>query len=156
LPAGAGDHPESVQFTATSPGRNRTVAATSVPVARRTLIPSSTGSFQTLITSTVGRSIGQVNTYNIDVPAGLSQLTLSCQTADVSADNTISYYLVNPTGTVAATGTTPDTTGTTPGTVTLTTADPVTGTWEIDVELGLTESGDEFTQTVDCTVADTG
>jgi len=158
LPSSPGDHPESVQFTATGLGRNGngTVAATSVPVARRTLIPSSGGSFQTVITSTVGRSIGQVNTYNIDVPAGLSALTLSCQTADVGADNTISYYLVSPTGTVAARGTTPDSTGTSPGTVTLTTADPATGTWEIDVELGLTESGNEFTQAVDCTVADSG
>jgi Subtilase family len=156
FPASAGDHPESVQFAATSRGQGRTVAATSVPVARRTLIPSSGGSFQTLITSTVGRSIGQVSTYNIDVPAGLSQLTVSCQTADVSADNAITYYLVNPTGTVAATGTTPDTAGASPGTVTLTTADPVTGAWEIDVELGLTESGNEFTQTVACTVTDTG
>jgi hypothetical protein len=158
FPVSPGDHPESVQFTATGLGQNgnAAVAATSVPVARRTLIPPSGGSFQTLITSTVGRSIGQVSTYNIDVPAGLSQLTLSCQTADVSADNVITYYLVSPAGTVAAKGTTPDSTGTSPGTVTLTTADPVTGTWEIDVELGLTESGNEFTQTVACTVTDSG
>jgi Effector-associated domain 2 len=49
----------------------------------------------------------------------------------------ITYYLVSPGGTVAAKGSTPDTTGTSRGTVTLTTADPVVGTWEIDVELGL-------------------
>jgi hypothetical protein len=163
FPVSPGDHPESVQFTATSLGGTRTVAATSVtsvPVARRTLIPSSGGSFQTLITSTVGRNqgarVGQVSTYNIDVPSGLSQLTASFQTADVSADNTITYYLVSPAGTVAAEGTTPDTTGTSPGTVTLTTADPVSGTWEIDVELGLTVSGNEFTQTVYGTVTETG
>jgi hypothetical protein len=156
FPVSPGDHPESVQFTATSLGGARTVATTSVPVARRTLIPSAGGSFQTLITSTVGRSIGQVSTYNIDVPSGLSQLAVSFQTADVSADNTITYYLVSPTGTVAAKGTTPDATGTSPGTVTLTTADPVSGTWEIDVELGLTTSGNEFTQTVYGTVTETG
>ena len=155
---GTSPTPELGAYTGpiTSLGRNRAVATTSVPVARRTLIPSSGGSFQTLITSTVGRSIGQVSTYNVDVPAGLSQLTMSCQTADVSADNAITYYLVSPTGTVAAKGTTPDAAGTSPGTVTLTTAEPVTGTWEIDVELGLTESGNEFTQTVACTVTDTG
>jgi hypothetical protein len=158
LPASPGDHPESVQFTATSPGGARTVAATSVPVARRTLIPSSGGSFQTLITSSVGRnqggqSVGQVSTYNTVVPAGVSQLTTTFRTADVSADNTITYYLVSPAGTVAASGSTPDAGGASPGTVTLTAADPVAGTWEIDVVLGLTVSGKEFTQTVDGTVA---
>ena len=159
FPASPGDHPESVQFAATNGGR--TVGASSVPVARRTLIPSSGGSFQTQITSSVGRnqggaSIGQVSTDNIDVPSGLSQLSVSFKTADVSPDNTITYYLVSPTGTVAATGTTPDATGTSPGTVTLSTADPVSGTWEIDVELGLTTSGNEFTQAVYGTVTETG
>ena len=156
FPVSPGDHPESVQFTASAPGGFAAPAVTSVPIARRTLIPSSGGSFRTLITSTVGRSIGQVNTYNVDVPAGLSQLTVSFQTADVSADNVISYYLVAPGGSVAATGSTPDTSGTSPGTVTLSTADPVAGTWEIDVELGLTVSGKEFTQTVYGTVTETG
>ncbi len=157
FPVSPGDHPESVQFTATAlGGSHKVAAATSVPVARRTLIPAAGGPFRTLITGTVGRSIGQVNTYNIDVPAGLSQLTVSFQTADVSADNSINYYLVSPTGTVAAEGSTPDTTGTSPGTVTLTTADPAAGSWEIDVELALTVSGNEFTQTVQGTVTETG
>jgi hypothetical protein len=157
FPVSPGDHPESVQFSSSPLGAwPHSATLTSVPVARRTLIPSGGGSFQTLITSTVGRSIGQVETYNIDVPAGVSQLTAGFQTADVSADNTIRYYLVAPGGTVAATGTTPDTTGTSPGTVTLTAADPVSGTWEIDVELGLTVSGNEFTQTVSGTVTETG
>jgi hypothetical protein len=154
FPSSAGDHPESVQLTSSGSGS----PVTSVPVARRTLIPSSGGSFQTLITSSVGRSqggqnVGQVNTYNIDVPSGASELTTTFRTADTSADNKITYYLVSPSGTVAATGSTPDTTGTSPGTVTLTTADPVSGTWEIDVELGLTTSGNEFTQTVYGTAA---
>jgi hypothetical protein len=64
MPSDPGDHPESVQFSA------RNGAATSLPVARRTLIPAAGGSFQTLITSSVGRSVGQVSTYNIDVPVG--------------------------------------------------------------------------------------
>ena len=152
-----GDYPESVQFTSTALRGFPATTVTSVPVARRTLIPSSGGSFQTLVTSTVGRSIGQVNTYDINLPAGVSQLTASFQTADVSPDNTITYYLVSPSGTVAALGSTPNTTaGQAPGTVTLTTAAPVAGTWEIDVELGLTVSGNEFTQTVYGTVTDTG
>jgi hypothetical protein len=142
FPVSPGDHPESVQFTASAS------AVTSVPVARRTLVPSSGGSFRTLITSTVGRSIGQVNTYKVNVAAGVSQLSVSFQASDTSADNAITYYLVSPDGTVVAAGTTPNTTGPSPGTVTLTTADPAAGTWEIDVELGLTVSGHEFTQTV--------
>jgi hypothetical protein len=157
FPVSPGDYPESVQFTSSAVRGNPATTVTSVPVARRTLIPSAGGSFQTLITSTVGRSIGQVNTYNIDLGAGVSALTASFQTADVSPDNTITYYLVSPSGSVAAQGSTPDTTaGQAPGTVTLTTADPVAGTWEIDVELGLTVSGNEFSQTVDGTVTDTG
>ncbi len=157
FPLRPGDHPESVQFASSAGPGFAAPAVTSVPVARRTLIPSSGGSFQTLITSTVGRSIGQVDTYNINVPAGASHLAASFQTADVSADNTITYYLVAPDGTVAASGSTPNTTAGQPaGTATLTTADPAAGTWEIDVELGLTVSGNEFTQTVYGTVTDTG
>jgi Subtilase family len=164
FPGSPGDHPESVQFTASARGRALALPATtvtSVPIARRTLIPSSGGSFQTLITSTVGRnqggaSVGQVSTYNIDVPAGASQLAASFRTADDSPDNIIAYYLVTPAGTVAASGATPDATGTSPGTVTLSAADPVSGTWEIDVELGLTTSGKEFTQAVYDTVTVTG
>jgi hypothetical protein len=161
FPVSPGDHPESVQFTASVLGGAPAATVTSVPIARRTLIPSSGGPFQTLITSTVGRnqggeSVGQLSTYNIDVPAGVSQLTVSFRTADVSADNTITYYLVSPAGTVAAKGTTPDATGASPGTVTLTTVNPVSGAWEIDVELGLTVSGNEFAQTVYGTVTETG
>jgi hypothetical protein len=156
FPASPGDSPESVQFTASASGgflAPPTTAVTSVPIARRTLIPSSGGSFQSLITSSVGRNqggenVGQVNTYNIDIKSGVSQLTTTFRTADTSANNIIAYYLVNPSGTVVGSGSTPNATGTSPGTVTLTTADPVSGTWEIDVELGLTTSGNEFTQTV--------
>jgi type IV pilus biogenesis protein CpaD/CtpE len=154
FPAAPGDSPESVQFTAAGPGGE---SVTSVPVSRRTLIPSSAGSFQTVITSTVGRSIGQVNTYNISVPAGAPQLTVNLQTADVSPNNKITYYLVDPAGAVVATASTPNAAaGATPGTATLTAPSPVAGKWEIDVELGLTVSGSEFTQTVNGTVSDSG
>jgi hypothetical protein len=52
---------------------------------------------------------------------------------------------------------TPGTTaGQPPGTVTLTAPSPAAGTWEIDVELGLTVSGKEFTQVVHGTVTDPG
>jgi hypothetical protein len=154
LPVAPGDSPESVQFTASAGGAT---AAASVPISRRTLIPSAGGSFKTLITSTVGRSIGQVNTYDINVPSGAPQLTVNLQTADASPNNKITYYLVDPTGTVIATASTPGTAaGQSPGTATLTAPSPVAGAWEIDVELGLTVSGSEFTQTVNGTVSDSG
>jgi len=143
MPATPGDHPESVQFIA------RDGAATSLPVARRTLIPSDGGSFQTQITSTVGRSIGQLNTYEIAVPAGRSDLDVRLSTADASADNKYTFYLVDPSGNVVATDTTPKTVNGVPvATAELRAANPAAGTWQIDVELNLTVSGKEFTQTV--------
>ncbi|HEX4255920.1 MAG TPA: S8 family serine peptidase, partial [Streptosporangiaceae bacterium] len=147
MPATPGDHPESVQFAA------RNGATASVPVARRSLIPANGGSFQTLITSTVGRMIGQLDTYQINVPAGRSSLSATFRTADTSPDNKYTFYLVNPSGTVVATAGTPNTSST-PGTAAVSTANPAAGTWTIDVELNLTVSGKEFTQTVDADVQD--
>jgi hypothetical protein len=143
MPRDPGDHPESVQFYA------RDGATTSLPVARRTLIPANGGSFRTLITSTVGRSIGQLSTYEINVPAGRTDLDVTFHTADASADNKFTFYLINPSGTVVTTDTSPKTiNGTAVGTAELNTANPVAGTWQIDVVLNLTVSGKEFTQTV--------
>ena len=62
MPRQPGDHPESVQFSAGDGAR------TSLPVARRTFIPSHGGPFRTLITSSVGRDVGQINSYVINVP----------------------------------------------------------------------------------------
>jgi hypothetical protein len=152
MPAAPGDYPESVQFTASGGA-----AATSLPVARRVLIPSAGGSFQTQITSTVGRSIGQLNTYEITVPAGRPDLDVQLATADASADNGYTFYLVNPSGAVVATDHTPKTVnGTSVATAELQAANPAAGVWQIDVELNLTVSGNEFTQTVHGNVTDGG
>jgi subtilase family protein len=149
MPRAPGDYPESVQFTSS------TGAVTSLPVARRTLIPAGGGSFHTLITSTVGRMIGQLNTYEINVPAGRPDLDVQLATADTSADNKYTYFLVDPTGKVVATDTTPKTVNGSPvGTAELQTANPAAGTWQIDVELNLTVSGQEFTQAVNGQVTD--
>jgi hypothetical protein len=143
MPAAPGDHPESVQFTASNG------AATSLPVARRTLIPANGGSFQTLITSTVGRTIGQLDTYEINVPAGRPDLDVRLSTADASPDNGYTFYLVDPNGTVVARDTTPKTVNGTPvATAELRATNPLSGIWQIDVELNLTVSGKEFSQTV--------
>src|SRR5262249_49151794 len=127
-------------------------------IARRTLIPSPGGEFDTQITGTVGRGVGQITTYNINVPAGRSDLGVTVNTPDASPDNPMSLFLVNPAGTSVATHTT--TTGNPPrtrtvngllltnGSATFHVANPMAGTWEIDVELNLTTSGQEFTQKV--------
>jgi hypothetical protein len=150
FPAAPGDHPESVQFAAVGGhGPQTPGTAVSVPITRRTLIPSTGGTFETPITSTVGRSIGQLNTYDVNVAAGRGSLDVIFQTPDTSADNGYTYYLVDPSGTVVSKDTTPKTVnGSTVGTAELTAADPVPGTWQIDVELNLTVSGNEFSQTV--------
>jgi Subtilase family len=143
MPVQPGDHPESLQLSASNG------AAISMPIARRTLIPAAGGSFQTLIIGTSARSVGQISTYEIDVPAGQPDLNVSLHTADASPDNIFTYYLVNPSGTVVATASTPQTVnGQAVGDAGLTTADPVAGVWQIDVVLRLTVSGTEFTQTV--------
>ena len=85
------------------------------------------------------------------MPSGRSSLSATFRTTDASPDNKYTFYLVNPSGTVVATAGTPNTSST-PGTAEVSTASPAAGTWTIDVELNLTVSGKEFTQTVDATV----
>jgi hypothetical protein len=145
MPTAPGDHPESIQYTADNGAR------TSVPVARRTLIPSKGGAFDTTITSSVGRQVGQISTHNLDVPAGKQDLDVHFTTPDASADNPITFWLLDPNGTVvqqvAATATT-DASGDTIAAADLVAPNPAAGRWEIDVELNLTTSGKEFTQLV--------
>ena len=97
----------------------------------------------------MGRNVGQISTYEINVPAGRRYLNITFHTADASPDNKFTFYLVNPGGNVVSTGTTPRTAGGKH----VTTADlyalhPAPGAWRIDVVLDLTVSGKEFTQTV--------
>lgn len=154
LPDAPGDHPESVQFTADDG------AQTSLPVVRRTLVPSAGGEFDTSITSSVGRGIGQISTFDVNVPSGRADLGVTLTTPDTSANDAMTLFLVNPLGTSVAThvvsGRTrngvpfavQDVNGTPMQTVTYHVADPMAGSWEIDVELNLTTSGQEFNQTV--------
>jgi hypothetical protein len=143
MPRQPGDSPESVQLSA---GNG---AATSLPVARRTLIPANGGTFSTLITSTVGRDVGQISTYEINLPPGRQFLDVKFRTGDASPDNAFTFVLVNPSGKVVATDSTPKTVnGKSVATADLDTLHPVPGTWQIDVVLGQTTSGKEFTQTV--------
>ena len=145
------DNPESLQLSASNG------ALDSVPIARRTLIPSAGGSFVTQIIGTSARSVGQMDTYEINVPAGAPDLSVALRATDDSADNPFTYYLVNPNGTVVATASTPQTVNGEPsGDADLTTTDPVAGLWQIDVVLKLTVSGNEFNQYVYGDVTDGG
>jgi Subtilase family len=149
MPRQPGDYPESVQFSAGDG------AHASLPVARRVFIPSHGGSFRTLITSTVGRDVGQVNTYEVNVPAGRRYLNVKFHAADASRDNKFTFFLVNPSGKLVATAKAPTTVnGKSVATASLYTLHPAPGAWQIDVVLDLTVSGKEFTQTVDGSLTD--
>jgi hypothetical protein len=97
-------------------------------------------------------AVGQISTYNVSIPPGRSDIDVSFTTPDASPDNRLTYFLINPSGTVVAEDATP--TAATQGLASpvadanLAALDPVPGLWEIDVELNLTVSGLEFTQVV--------
>jgi subtilase family protein len=158
LPQAAGDAPESVQFT-TPLG-----VETSVPIARRTLIPSAGGSFSATLTSSVSRGPGQIKTFYVNVPAGENDLDVSLFAPDhLNADDPVYYYLFSPADLepavtesgfidVTAVDATP-TSGNLTGNASLIAPDPQPGLWEIDVMQGATTDGTEFSQTVTGTVA---
>jgi hypothetical protein len=157
LPRAPGDAPESVQFTA------RSGLESSVPIARRTLIPPAGGSFGATLTSSVSRGAGQIKTFYVDVPAGEKDLDVSFYAPDHAADDPVYYYLFSPADLepavtesgnidVTAVDTTP-TPGNPTGNASLIAPDPQPGLWEIDVMQGATTDGTEFSQTVTGVVA---
>jgi hypothetical protein len=157
LPRASGDAPESAQFT----GRNG--LESSVPIARRTLIPSAGGSFRATLTSSVSRGPGQIKTFYVDVPQGERDLDVSFYAPDHSADDPVYYYLFSPADLepavtesgnvdVTAVDTTPTPDNPT-GNASLIASDPQPGLWEIDVMQGATTDGTEFSQTVTGVVA---
>jgi hypothetical protein len=152
LPLAPGDAPESVQFT----GPNG--LESSVPIARRTLIPPYGGLFTATLTSSVSRGPGQIKTFYVDVPAGENDLDVSFFAPDHNADDPVYYYLFSPADLqpaitesgnidVTAVDTTPTPDNPT-GNASLITPDPQPGLWEIDVMQGATTDGTEFSQTV--------
>jgi hypothetical protein len=151
LPESPGDAPESVQFTGNG-------LESSVPIARRTLIPSAGGSFSATLTSSVSRGPGQIKTFYVDVPQGESDLDVSFYAPDHAADDPVYYYLFSPADLepavtesgnidVTAIDTTPTPDNLT-GNASLIAPDPQAGFWEIDVMQGATTDGTEFSQTV--------
>jgi hypothetical protein len=157
LPQNPGDAPESVQFT------GLLGLETSVPIARRTLIPSAGGSFSATLTSSVSRGPGQIKTFYVNVPPGENDLDVTLSAPDYAPDDPVYYYLFSPADLepavteagnvdVTAVDTTP-TSGNPSGNASLIAADPQPGLWEIDVMQGPTTDGTEFSQTVTGVVA---
>ena len=157
LPEAAGDAPELVQFT----GPNG--LESSVPVARRSLIRSSGGSFSATLTSSVSRNAGQIQTFYLKAPKGEKDLDVTFKAPDHSANDPVYYYLFyRPTSCrsspssgfidVTATDATPTPDNPT-GNASLIATDPQAGFWEIDVMQGATTDGTEFSQTVTGVVA---
>jgi hypothetical protein len=157
LPQAPGDHPESVQFTGSKGLKS------SVPIARRTLIPSAGGSFGATLTSSVSRGAGQIKTFYVDVPRGKKDLDVSLHAPDHATDDPVYYYLFSPadltqTGVVSgnldvtATDATPTANNPT-GNASLIAHNPQPGLWEIDVMQGATTNGTRFSQTVTGKVA---
>ncbi len=148
LPSQSGDSPESLQFTS-----NRG-AATSVPVTRRTLIPSAGGKFQWQVGSSVARDFGPLKSMQINVPAGEKDLRITFQTADTSPDNIMDFFAVEPNGLDGYYDRTPSTTpqgigaSRQLGHAAIVVADPTPGLWTIQVMMDLTTSGQEFDQAI--------
>jgi hypothetical protein len=152
LPRAPGDAPESVQFTEPNG------LESSVPIARRTLVPSRGGFFSATLTSSVSRGAGQIKTFYVDVPAGQRDLDVSLFAPDHATDDPVYYYLFSPADLastapeqfnffVHATDATP-TSGNPTGNASLITPDPQPGLWEIDVMQGPTTDGTVFSQNV--------
>jgi hypothetical protein len=152
MPRDPGDAPESVQFT----GPNG--LESSVPIARRTLIPSFGGVFSTSLTSSVSRGAGQIKTFYVNVPAGMRDLDVSFFAPDHAADDPVYYYLFSPADLnpaitesgnvqVSAVDTTPTPDNPT-GNASLIAPDPQPGLWEIDVMQGATTDGTVFSNNV--------
>jgi Subtilase family len=153
LPRAPGDAPESVQFT----GLNGFLES-SVPIARRTLIPSDGGLFSATLTSSVSRGAGQIKTFYVNVPPGENDIDVSFYAPDHNTDDPVYYYLFSPADLepavtesgdvdVTAVDTTPTPDNPT-GNASLIAPDPQPGLWEIDVMQGATTDGTEFSQTV--------
>ena len=157
LPRAPGDAPESVQFTAPNG------LESSVPIARRTLIPSAGGSFSATLTSSVSRGPGQIKTFYVNVPPGEKDLDVSFNAPDHAADDPVYYYLFSPadlepavteSGNIDVTAVDATPTSDNPtGNASLIAPDPQPGLWEIDVMQGATTDGTVFSQTVTGVVA---
>ncbi len=160
FPGAPGDYPQSIQFSADDGG------TTSVPFIPRSIIPTGFNiPFTFNVTSSVGRGNSQFNQFFVNVPPNSASITVNLSTPDTSTDQTWTYYVANTTTTSGSCATAPATSTfcqriTEPQTVngvtstngTVTIPNPAPGLYQIDVNLGTTESGKEFSQLVSGTV----
>src|ERR1700761_3843265 len=148
MPKAPGDAPESVQFSGSGGLQS------SVPVARRSLIPSGGGSFSAPLTSSVSRGPGQIKTFYVNVPKGQRDLDVSLNAPDHATNDPVYYYLFSPADLdpsipesgniqVSAVDTTPTPANPT-GRASLIASDPEPGLWEIDVMQNATTDGTTF------------
>jgi hypothetical protein len=148
MPRNPGDAPESVQFSGSGG------LASSVPVARRVLVPSGGGAFVAPLTSSVSRGPGQIKTFYVNVPKGQKDLDISLYAPDHASNDPVYYYLFSPADLdpsitesgnvqVSATDTTPTANNPT-GRASLIAPNPQPGLWEIDVMQGATTDGSTF------------
>jgi Subtilase family len=148
LATAPGDSGLSVQL------RGSNGATASVPVLRRTFIPSTGGPFQATMGTSVGRNQGSPNSlFFINVPAGEQSMEVALNTADANADNPYTYELFDPNGNEVVADATPTTTvvpapNPPVALANLSVANPIPGEWEIVVVLNLTTSGNEFSQVI--------
>jgi hypothetical protein len=148
MPRSPGDAPESVQFSGSGG------LASSLPIARRVLIPSGGGAFVAPLTSSVSRGPGQIKTFYVNVPKGQKDLDISLYAPDHASNDPVYYYLFSPADLdpsitesgnvqVSATDTTPTANNPT-GRASLIAPNPQPGLWEIDVMQGATTDGSTF------------
>gem|GEM_PF-1314618 len=147
MPRAAGDTPFSLQFTSDA-GTHL-----SLPVARRTLVPldparGHSTTFTARIKGGVGRGLGQLGGYYLDVPAGRRNLTVDLTAQDAGTE--LDYYLVSPQQQVLArdANRTVGKKSTPTKYASLTVDRPAAGRWTLIVAVPDAVSGKEFSQQV--------
>jgi hypothetical protein len=146
----AGDFPASLQFD------SNLGTHLSVPLARRVLIPTGSGSFAATITGGVGRGLNQYLSYFMNVPAGKQNMTVNLHAPD--AGQQVDFFLASPQGDILSGDVNAVESawqsGSGPGTnaETLTVDRPAAGRWELIALMIGPSSGNEFSEQITGTV----
>jgi Subtilase family len=151
MPGQAGDAPASIQFD------SDTGTHLSVPLGRRVLIPTASGSsFTANVTGGVGRLINQYLGYYLDVPRGRHDMTVGLTMPDPATQ--LTFFLVSPDGQILSGDTNATETAwgsgqaKPTGTASMTVDEPVSGRWQVIVLLSGPSSGTDFGERVTGTV----
>jgi hypothetical protein len=142
LPAQSGDLGAAIRFEGSSTATGTSVAE--IPVSLRSLVPISSngGSFTGTITGGNGRAgVGPYQTYEFDVPAGHSNLSLTLETAD--SGDILEGVLVDPNGMQMSVQPNTDVNGKQQNGMTLSHYSPQAGRWRFTLVTNYTVSGNE-------------